>query len=300
MSVQAETVAAPRAGARVRDYVELTKPRITTLVLITTWVGAYVAAPGLADSWLLVQTLIGTGLACSGCSALNQVWEAHHDRNMRRTADRPVPSGRLRASEAQLFGVTITLLGLLHLAVFVNLLAALLTAATVASYLFVYTPLKRRTWMATMVGAIPGALPPMIGWAAARGSLDAGAWILFAIQFIWQLPHFYAIGWMYRDDYARAGFPLLSTIDPSGRLTGNQIAAWTCALLPASLILSILGVSGPLFAVAAVLLGAGFLFAAARVAVQPTEVRARHAFLASIIYLPLLLGALVLDIRLGL
>jgi len=299
MNVRVESIAAPSVSARVRDYVELTKPRITTLVLITTWVGAFVAAPGLAGSWLLVHTLIGTALACGGCSALNQVWEARHDRLMHRTARRPVPSGRLQAADAQLFGTTITLLGLLHLAVFVNLLAALLTAITVAVYLFVYTPLKRRTWMATMVGAIPGALPPMIGWAAARGSLDIGAWVLFVIQFIWQLPHFYAIGWMYREDYARAGFPLLSTLDPSGRLSGNQIAAWTCALVPASLILSIVGVSGPLFAAAAVLLGAGFLFTAVRVALKPSELLARHAFLASIIYLPLLLGALVLDIRLG-
>jgi protoheme IX farnesyltransferase len=284
---------------RLRDFVALTKPRITMLVVVTTWVGFFVAAPSQVDLVLLLHTLLGVTLVCSGSSTLNQVVEVEQDRAMVRTRKRPFADRRVEHSEALFFGAALSLVGLLHLAVFTNLLAAFLCGLTLASYVFLYTPLKRVTWLSTTVGAVPGALPPMIGWAASQGSLGIGAWSLFTIQLVWQLPHFYAIAWMYRDDYKRAGFKVLSTLDPHGRRTGIQSASWCAVLLPASLILPLVGLAGWLYASVATLLGLGFLIAGVRLALQPTGTAARRVFLLSILYLPLLFGFLVVDIYLG-
>ena len=295
MNVRIESLGQAGTRARVADFVELTKPRITGLVVLTTWAGYFLAAPDAAGVFRLLHTLLGTALVCAGTGALNQVQERDADARMRRTQNRPIPAGRMQPGTALAFAVIVALAGLLELAMFVNLLAALLAGLTLGTYLFAYTPLKRRTWLATTVGAFPGALPPVIGWAAARGSLDLGAAALFLIQFIWQLPHFYAIAWMYREDYARAGFPLLSVVDPDGSLTGRQIAGWTAVLVPASLLPVFQGDAGRLYATAAVLLGAGMLALGFALVARHTTERARRVFRGSLLYLPGLLGCLVLD-----
>ncbi|UCE04110.1 MAG: protoheme IX farnesyltransferase [Candidatus Latescibacterota bacterium] len=277
------------------DFVELTKPRITTLVVMTTWMGYVVASQGAVQLGPLLHALLGTALTCGGTSALNQVWERDRDARMERTRHRPLPMGRVHPGDAMWFAVGLSLAGLAELALFVNLLTALVAGVTLATYVFAYTPLKRRTWLSTTVGAFPGALPPVIGWAAARGTLDAGAVALFAIQFIWQMPHFYAIAWMYREDYARGGFPMLSVIDEDGSLTGRQIAGWSMLLLPASLLPALLGHAGPLYAIGALLLGFVLLLLGLAVARTPELRNARRVFLASILYLPALFGLLVLD-----
>jgi protoheme IX farnesyltransferase len=214
---------------------------------------------------------------------------------MRRTASRPLPAGRLPSGEALAFGVVVSLIGLFDLALFVNPLTALVAGSTLIAYVFAYTPLKTRTWWSTSVGAIPGAAPPLIGWAAARGTLDAGAAALFAIQFIWQLPHFYAIAWMYREDYARAGFKMLSVLDPEGTRTRRQIMAWAALLLPVSLLPVVVGANGWIYAGGAILLGTGFLVLALGMRKRNEVSSARRVFLGSILYLPLLFGLMVLD-----
>jgi protoheme IX farnesyltransferase len=299
VAARIERQAVARPMERLRDFVAMTKPRITMLVVVTTWVGFFAAAPAQVDLVLLIHTLLGVTLVCSGSSALNQVVEVEQDRAMVRTRKRPLAAGRLDHGEALFFGAALSVVGLLHLAVFTNLLAAFLCGITLGSYLFLYTPLKRVTWLSTTIGAVPGALPPMIGWAASQGSLGIGAWTLFTIQLVWQLPHFYAIAWMYRDDYRRAGFRVLSTIDPHGRRTGIQSASWCAVLLPVSLILPLVGLAGWLYTIVATLLGLGFLIAGMRLALAPTGTAARRVFLLSILYLPLLFGFLVLDIYLG-
>jgi protoheme IX farnesyltransferase len=302
VNVQPQTIAATRTRAhtRVGDYLELTKPRITTLVVVTTWAGYHLGRTGPVDAMLLAHTLVGTALVCGGTSALNQVWERDRDARMNRTRNRPLPAERLMPLEALLFGVGLSLVGLLQLAIFVNPLSAAVAAATLVLYLFAYTPLKPRTWACTMVGAVPGALPPVIGWAAVRGSLDGGAWALFAILFIWQLPHFYAIAWMYREDYERGGFPMIGVVDPTGRRTALEIGSWSAALLPASLLPALLGLAGPLYMAGALVLGLAFMALAVAMALRCTKPLARRVFLGSIIYLPALLALLVLDKSKGL
>ncbi len=295
MNVRTEAVSLVSARARVADFAELTKPRITTLVVLTTWVAYIVASRGSVQPWQLLHTLFGTALVCGGTSALNQVWERDRDAMMRRTASRPLPAGRLPSGEALAFGVVVSLIGLFDLALFVNALAALVAGSTLIAYVFAYTPLKTRTWWSTSVGAIPGAAPPLIGWAAARGNLDAGAAALFAIQFIWQLPHFYAIAWMYREDYARAGFKMLSVLDPDGARTRRQILAWAALLLPVSLLPVAVGANGWIYAGGAILLGTGFLVLALGMRKRHEVSSARRVFLGSILYLPLLFGLMVLD-----
>ncbi|HZM17704.1 MAG TPA: heme o synthase [Candidatus Krumholzibacteria bacterium] len=295
MNVPSHVLSATSVRTRLADYAELTKPRITTLVVLTAWVGYIVAGGGSADLTLLLHTLLGTALTCAGTSVLNQVWERERDARMRRTRHRPLPAGRLQAAEALVFGASLALAGLVELAWFVNPLASLVAGATLVAYLFVYTPLKTRTWWCTTVGAVPGAAPPLIGWAAARGTLDLGAAALFLIQFAWQLPHFYAIAWMYRDDYARAGFPMLSVLDTDGRRTGRQIVAWTAALVALSLLPVLRGDGGWLYGVAALVLGAAFFRLALEAARRHDAQRARRVFFASVVYLPLLFGVLVLD-----
>ena len=285
----------------MRDYLALTKPRITWLILMSTAIGCFFGLPGGLhgpfDGWLLFHTLLGTALLASGTATLNQWYERDADALMRRTGSRPIPAGRVSPRNALLFGLALILAGELELAVFVNALSAWLGFATVASYLLIYTPLKRRSWLSTAVGALPGAMPPLIGFAAFHGTLNLEAWVLFAIIFLWQFPHFYAIAWMYRDDYARAGIRMLPVVEPDGVSTSRHILAFALLLIPVSLLPGFLAMTGPWYLAAALVLGALFLRAAVRVARERTLPNARRVLLASVMYLPLLYLALVLDSR---
>jgi protoheme IX farnesyltransferase len=282
------------SSTRVADFLELTKPRITMLVLITTAVGYAVAWSGRFDGVTFAALIVGTALVSGGASALNQYFEREFDGRMARTRSRPLPSGRLLPSEALLFGALVSGCGLLLL-VAAGWLTFLLGAAALASYVFAYTPLKRVTSLCTVVGAVPGAIPPMMGWAAARGSLGAGAWALFGVLFLWQLPHFLAIGWMYREDYARGGFPMLTVTDTEGRSTGRQMVLYSAALLPVTLAAGSLSSAGPVYLAGALLLGGAFLGFALAFARAKSLSAARWLFLASVLYLPALLGLMVFD-----
>lgn len=280
-------------GAAAADYLELTKPRITLLVVFTTLVGFVVATPAPLPMLPLLAVLLGTTFVAAGASAVNMLLERDTDALMLRTRTRPLPAGRLRVPEALLFGLTLTAFGLALLAWLSGGLAAAVALATWTSYLFAYTPLKRRTSLSTLVGAVPGALPPVIGWAAARQSLEGGAFVLFAILFLWQVPHFLAIAWIYRDDYARAGLPMLPVLDRSGRLTGRQAVIHSLALLLVSLTPVAAGLAGRVYLVSAVVLGVGLTLIAFRFAVRRTMPAARALFLASVVYLPALLALLL-------
>lgn len=287
----------------MREYIALTKPRITWLILMSTGVGYFFGlkraffspATGAADWWLLIHTLIGTGLIASGTAALNQWYERDADLLMRRTSARPLPAGRMTASRAMWFGVALAVLGAGELAYYVNVLSALLGAFTLATYLFIYTPLKQRSHLSTVIGALPGAMPPLMGYAASSGSLTPEAWTLFAILFLWQFPHFLAIAWMYREDYARAGIRMLPVVEPDGMSTGRQIILYASTLIPVSLFPVLLGMSGRIYLVGALILGCWFLYTGVRVAFDLTNVRARRVLLASIIYLPAIYGLMVFD-----
>jgi heme o synthase len=276
-------------------YADLFKARLTLLVLLTTLVGFYLGSRGSANYPLLISTLLGTALVASGASALNQLLERNYDCKMRRTQDRPLPSGRLQPQTVLLIGTMTAITGLICLAWAVNLITSLLGAVSLLSYLFVYTPLKRLTWLNTAVGAVPGALPPLMGWAAACGELGGAGWALFAIQALWQLPHFMAIAWIYRDEYAQAGFQMLPAIDPQGRRTGRQAAGFTLGLVAMSLGPYLFNLAGPVYLAGALALGLGFLWSALGFARGATLPRARQLFYASILYLPLLLVVMVLD-----
>jgi protoheme IX farnesyltransferase len=282
----------------------LTKPRITWLILMSTGIGYFYGLPAAAN-WLaflknihllsLLHTILGTGLLASGTAALNQWYEREADRHMRRTADRPLPSGKMSARHALLFGSALSAAGFLDLWLGVNLLSALIGAFTLASYLFLYTPMKQRTWWSTTVGAVPGAMPPVIGFAAAAGTLTAQSWVLFAILFLWQFPHFYSIAWMYKDDYARAGIRMLPVVEPDCRSTARQIVLFGIALIPASLIPAMLGMSGRIYLIGALLLGLWFLYSGIRVALERSILRARNVLVTSVLYLPLIYGLMLLD-----
>jgi protoheme IX farnesyltransferase len=274
---------------------DLFKMRLTTLVLLTTLVGFYLGSRGPVSWVLMFHTLFGTALLAGGASALNQWLERDYDGKMDRTRDRPLPSGRLNADTVLMIGGLCGILGLIYLAMTVNLLTAVLGAITISSYLFVYTPLKRVTTLNTVIGAIPGALPPLMGWTAARGAISVEGWSLFAILCFWQLPHFLAIAWMYRDQYAKAGFVMLPVVDPSGERTGRQALSHTLGLLPVSLFPFLFRMVGPIYLVGAFLLGAAFLWCAFQFSRGLTLQRARLLFFASIIYLPALLGLMVID-----
>ncbi len=276
-------------------YLDLFKARLTFLVLLTTLVGFYVGSRGPLDYLLLLHTVLGTALVASGASALNQLWERAYDARMRRTQDRPLPSGRLLPHTVLLVGCVTSVLGLVELALAVNVLTSLIGAASLCAYLFIYTPLKRVTWLNTAIGAVPGGLPPLMGWTAARGSLSADGWVLFGILALWQVPHFMAIAWMYREEYAKAGFKMLPVLDPQGRRTGRQAVLHALALLAVSLLPFLSRLAGPVYLAGALLLGAAFLVCAVQFARQLTLSRARQLFFASILYLPLLLGLMVLD-----
>jgi len=293
-AVQAPVVSASAARLRVSDFVTLSKPGITVMVAITAAVGFHVASHGSFDWKTFLHLIGGTLLSSAGASALNMLMERRLDAKMDRTKSRPLVTGRMAPVEAAVFGFGLCAAGLVYLALSVNLLTAALSAATMFSYLALYTPLKTKSSVCTLVGAIPGALPPVMGWAAARGTLETGAWILFLILFFWQLPHFLALAWMYREDYARAGFPMLPVEEPTGASTGRQVVLQTLALLVVSLLPLGFGMAGEGYLVAALVLGAAFLGFGVAFAAQRSRERATRLFLASITYLPLLLGALAL------
>ena len=284
----------PLARASAADWLELTKPRITTMVVFTALVGFVTATAVSPWTGLLLAALAGTGLVAGGASALNQVMERDTDALMHRTRTRPIPAGRIRPVEASLFGALLSLAGLALLGALAGPLAALVAFSTWASYLFLYTPLKRRSHLATLVGAVPGALPPVIGWAAASGSLEPGAFILFAIVFLWQIPHFLAIAWLYRDDYERGGLKVLPVIDREGRLTGRQAVLHSVALLVVSLAPVAAGLGGTLYLAGALGLGVGLTLAALQLARARSLAAARSLFLASVLYLPALTSLLLL------
>jgi len=277
------------------DFVALTKPRVVLMVLVTTLMGYDVALTGPADYLRMIHLLIGSLLAAGGTLALNQYRERDIDARMDRTRARPLPAGRLQPLEAWLFGVALTLLGTAYLAALVNPLVALVTLATTILYLFAYTPLKRRTPLCTLVGAVAGALPPVAGWAAARGDVAPGAWVLFAILFLWQLPHTLAIARLYRDDYARAGVRVLPVVDPDGASTERQVVLACVALVSVSLLPAVAGWTGPIYLAGALVLGLAFSAVGVEQALVPSPRAARHVLLASLIYLPLLLGLMAFD-----
>ena len=279
----------------VADYVELTKPRITSMVVLTSLLGFVMGSVGPVSANALLAALLGTGLVAAGASALNMVLERDTDARMKRTRNRPLPAGRLRVMDAVGFGAALTVLGLGELLWLSGRLAALVALATWASYLFVYTPLKRRTSLATLVGAVPGALPPLIGWAAARQALEPGAFVLFAILFLWQVPHFLAIAWIYRDDYALGGLPMLPVLDRDGRMTSRQAVAHSLALLLVSLAPTTAGMAGAAYLAGAALLGTALLAFALRLGLERTATAARALFLASVVYLPALSLLLMAD-----
>jgi len=295
MNEAARSLTRAAARARFADFLELTKPRVTALVLVTTLVGFYLASQGPMDLLLLLNTLVGTTLVAAGTSALNQYVEREEDGRMARTRLRPLPAGRLDPAHALIFASAASVTGLLHLAFTVNLLTAGLAALTLLSYVFVYTPLKRKTSLCTLVGAIPGALPPLGGWTAAHGEIAAGGIALFAILFVWQLPHALAIAILYRDDYARGGFRLLPIVDPDGGTTGRQIMAHCLVLLPLSLVPTMLDVTGPFYFYGALVLGLGLTACAVPILLNASARAARRMLLASVVYLPLLLCLMAFD-----
>ena len=276
----------------VADVSELCKARITLMVLVTTLVGFLFGWRGAVDLLYLFHTLAGTVLAASGAAALNQVFEVELDSRMRRTRNRPLPGGRMSVDEGLIIGILCSAGGILWLSIATNIYAGILSAATIGIYLFVYTPLKRVTTLNTIVGAIPGALPPVIGWTAARGEPGFESWILFAVIFLWQMPHFLSISWLYRDDYKKAGFVMLSGSDPECQVTGRQSLLYTMALLSVSLLPAVLNLTSFWYLPIAMTTGGYFLWMAFQFAIARTDRAAKRLFIASIIYLPVTLGAL--------
>ena len=279
----------------MKDYIALTKPRITWLILMSTGVGYFFGARGGWHFLTLLHTIIGTGLIASGTAALNQWYERAADGKMKRTQDRPLPSGRVSANKALIFAILISVAGFMELFIGVNALTGWLGLFTLLSYLFVYTPLKQVSPHSTTIGAIPGAMPPLIGFAAASGTLTWDAWILFAILFFWQFPHFYAIAWMYREDYERAGIRMLPVVEPDGESTARRILLYSLILIPISMVPKFLAMTGNLYLAGALALGLLFLYAGVRVSFDRTRREARRVLLASVIYLPVLYGLMILD-----
>lgn len=281
--------AAARTYSKLDDFVLLIKLRLNTLVVATAAGGYYMASPAVVDPAALAMACLGTALVASGAAALNQVGERDTDAQMSRTKVRPVAAGRVSASHGTSVGLLLSAAGLVLLWLVSSKIAALVALTTLLTYLLMYTPLKRRTSLATVVGAVPGALPPLIGWTAAGGTLASAApWSLFLLMFVWQLPHFLAIAWLYREDYARAGLPMLPVVDPKGTITSAQATLWAVTLVPVSELPFLLHVTGPTYALAALVLGIGQLILAARFMADRTNARARALFYGSIIYLPIL------------
>src|SRR5262245_36097245 len=289
-------VPAPIAVARstrIADYVELAKLRLNALVVATSAAGYYLGAAGALDWRQMLIAVGGTAAVAAGAAVLNQVSERDTDALMRRTRLRPLPDGRVSLVEARVFGLSLIVVGLADLALRTTLVATVLAAATVVIYLAVYTPMKRRSAFATLVGAVPGALPPLIGWTAARGTVSIGGAVLFAIVFLWQIPHFMAISWLYRDDYGKAGFPMLPVVEPDGRRTGRQAVMYAAALLPVSLMPGLIGLTGALYVALAAILGLALFVLAVAFARRRTDAAARTLFFASIVYLPLIWAAMI-------
>ncbi len=297
MSSDTRTVAVGEVNVmrRAADFFELAKPRVVLMVLITAFVGFYVGSEAVPNYLELLQMLFGTALAAGGTLALNQYLERDTDALMERTRRRPLPDGRVQPVEALWFGVLVTLAGLVYLAIAVNFISASVTALIAVCYLLLYTPMKPRSSLCMLIGAVPGALPPVVGWTAARGDFDITAWVLFAIMFLWQIPHTLAIARLYRDDYAKAGIQFLPVIDPDGSSTNRQIVSHCAALLVVSLLPTLLGSAGQIYFAVAFLLGIGFLVSGIRLAMESTLGRARRLLYASLIYLPALLLVMALD-----
>jgi protoheme IX farnesyltransferase len=297
MKTGAETIQTDltRERSRYADYLTLTKPELSFLSVLTTFAGFYIAEQGAMNYVLLITTVLGTALLAAGAASMNMYVEREHDSQMRRTQNRPLPSGRMRPQEALFFGVTSGLAGAIILAARVNLLTAFLGAITYISYVFVYTPLKRRSTINTLVGCIPGAIPPMMGWTAVRGSIGVEAWALFAILFVWQMPHFLSLAWMYRADYKRAGFRMTPVEDEGGSITSLQILLFCAALIPISLLPKSMGMTGELYLYSAIGLGAVFLALSVALALRRTNLLARRVFAASLLYLPALLTVMMFD-----
>ena len=288
MKTSVDAVALPAARSRANDFVALAKPRLNVLVVASSVAGYVMGGGELSNAARVIFTVAGTALVAGGASAFNQVIERAPDALMRRTRLRPLPDGRLQPAESLIFAGMASAVGLMILGLGVNALSAGVALATLLTYVLLYTPLKRRTSFATVIGAIPGALPPVIGWAAARGTLSTGAWVLFGIVFLWQLPHFLAIAWIYRDDYARAGFPLLPVIEPDGRSTSRQATFYCAALLPVSIAPTLVGLTNTAYFAAALALGLLFMGLTLRFARTRAVPDARRLFFGSIIYLPIL------------
>jgi protoheme IX farnesyltransferase len=302
MRASAEILSATSARSAGAVFADLVKARLTTLVLLTTFVGFYMGGHGPMNFALMFHALAGTVLVAAGAAALNQLLEREYDAKMRRTQNRPLPSGQLEPATVMIFGGVCATAGLIYLALAVNPLTSIIGAVTLVSYLFIYTPLKRVTWLNTAIGAVPGALPPVMGWTAARGELSGEGWALFAILAFWQMPHFMAIAWIYRNEYAKAGFKMLPVVDPDGCRTGQQAVNHALALLFVSLCPFVFKMAGEFYLAGALVLGAGYLWFAFQflrqlrfARAELTLMRARQLFLASIIYLPLLLAVMVLD-----
>jgi heme o synthase len=279
----------------VKTYLELTKPRVTWLIVMSAAIGYFFGHSGPWLIWPLVHTLFGTALMASGTAALNQWYERDADRHMRRTQMRPLPSGRLQAPQVLWFGIGLAVLGSLELGFGANWLTAGLTLATLAMYLFAYTPLKQKTWWSTTIGAFPGAMPPLIGFAGAADKLTPEALVLGAILFLWQFPHFYAIAWMYREDYSRAGIRMLPVVEPDGTSTARQIVLYSLLLIPISLLPKWMGMTGSIYLIGALVLGLCFLYSGVRVSLDRSKLRARKVLLTSVVYLPVLYLLMVLD-----
>lgn len=281
--------------SRFADYITLTKPELTLLSVLTALGGYFLGADGNMSLSTIVHTLVGTMLVGGGAGALNQYIERDYDALMRRTEHRPLPAGRLVPSEVLLFGTLLSLVGVVELFAFVNLLTGLLALATLVSYLFLYTPLKRVTPFSTVIGGVPGALPPMIGWAAARNAIGIEAWILFGILFCWQMPHFFSLAWMYRRDYERAGYPMLTVLDQDGNRTSLHILLYCNGLIPISLMLSTSAGLGLVYAIGAVIVGGTYLYYGILLRKSKSNADARKLFFVSLLYLPALLVLMVLD-----
>lgn len=296
-SISAEIAAPQSVGLRKRitAYFELTKPRIAFLLVATSAAGFYMGTTGALDGVLFVNTLVAILLLAFGVATLNQYAEHRIDKLMDRTAGRPIPTGRVAPAEALVFGIVQCVVAEVYLALAVNLLTALLGLVVIAGYVLVYTPLKTRTSVSTAIGAIPGALPPLMGWTAAANEISIGAWALFATQFLWQFPHFLSIAWLYRGEYAKAGILMLPVVEPSGRITARQIVLFAIMLLPVSLAPFFFGYAGLIFLVGGSVLGLWFLYESIRTAIERSDKRARRLLLASVIYLPVLFLLMVAD-----
>lgn len=302
-SVAIELTSSRTTSERLAAFVELTKPRITLMVVMVAAAAFYLGARVPFDYATLFHALWGIGLLSSGIAALNQYMERERDRAMQRTAHRPLPSGRVSPRQALIFGLVLTALAELHLALFVDWTTTLLGATVIVGYVLLYTPLKTRTALSTVVGAFPGAMPPVLGWAAANkglgpsSALGIEAWTLFAILFLWQFPHFLAIAWMYREDYARARIRMLPVVEPDGRSTGRQMVIYASALLPVSLLPTLIGLAGPVYFWGAAVLGTVYLWASIRAARSLAKNHARQVLLASVLYLPLLFILMIMNAR---